>query len=521
MLRFELAAGRPYYKTVSTNPKFISHSTSAPRCPLAGRHLIARLQSTMTIALTLGPSPTCWEQPKLCCAAVLSPCPQVAGARHAALFQRFIVALTRGGPGGLPRPIEIHAHDPRRYVADMLAWVHQALCGEREFVVALFGDSSSSRDAATNEAGTRRGTSDDQVTMSSTVLLDRIFESICRPLKVRIEQVLMMNPPLLLCYQLGQLTDFYCSLVVDILGPDAALSQTVGSCRDTANRTFMEQLKAAGDRLLRTPPQPPADLTAPLQVSQSMQLLNEIISAYESSLQHAAPKQQHQQQDSDVEVQQADDGLSSVLSAVLDPLLEMIKRSAEALSPNSPARLDDGTKLDPTAHKVYLINCLSVCQQTLAVRPAAAAPAQQSAELINSHLNSLVGQEAGWLLARSGLAEVVERVRLYQATSKMSGAAAPAAPLAADPSLSHYAVAEALRRFFVAVSSPDALPEFSSIQSPRLRGEAVSRVAASLVDAYEQVYRLLDDPTAGYAELGGSSMVKHTPAQVRTILGVI
>ena len=49
----------------------------------------------------------------------------MAGARHGALFQRFIVALTRGGPGGLPRPIEMHAHDPRRYVADMLAWVHQ------------------------------------------------------------------------------------------------------------------------------------------------------------------------------------------------------------------------------------------------------------------------------------------------------------------------------------------------------------------------------------------------------------
>lgn len=51
--------------------------------------------------------------------------PKVAAARNAALFQRFIVALTRGGPGGLPRPIEMHAHDPRRYVADMLAWVHQ------------------------------------------------------------------------------------------------------------------------------------------------------------------------------------------------------------------------------------------------------------------------------------------------------------------------------------------------------------------------------------------------------------
>ena len=45
--------------------------------------------------------------------------------RHNALFRRFISALTRGGPGGLPRPIEVHAHDPLRYVGDMLGWLHQ------------------------------------------------------------------------------------------------------------------------------------------------------------------------------------------------------------------------------------------------------------------------------------------------------------------------------------------------------------------------------------------------------------
>ena len=43
-------------------------------------------------------------------------------------------ALTRGGPQGLPRPIELHAHDPLRYVGDMLAWVHQAIAAEREFL---------------------------------------------------------------------------------------------------------------------------------------------------------------------------------------------------------------------------------------------------------------------------------------------------------------------------------------------------------------------------------------------------
>jgi hypothetical protein len=47
---------------------------------------------------------------------------EVASARHTALFQRFIKALTRG-----PRPIEMHAADPRRYVLDMMAWVHQSL----------------------------------------------------------------------------------------------------------------------------------------------------------------------------------------------------------------------------------------------------------------------------------------------------------------------------------------------------------------------------------------------------------
>lgn len=54
-----------------------------------------------------------------------TPLVQVANMRHNALFRRFISALARGGPGGLPRPIEVHAHDPLRYVGDMLGWLHQ------------------------------------------------------------------------------------------------------------------------------------------------------------------------------------------------------------------------------------------------------------------------------------------------------------------------------------------------------------------------------------------------------------
>lgn len=57
----------------------------------------------------------------------------------------------------------------------MLAWVHQSLASERELLVSLFGDD---RAAATDGEG-------GVVDMPSTAqLLDRVFESICKPLKV-------------------------------------------------------------------------------------------------------------------------------------------------------------------------------------------------------------------------------------------------------------------------------------------------------------------------------------------------
>ncbi|RHY28977.1 hypothetical protein DYB32_005559 [Aphanomyces invadans] len=55
-------------------------------------------------------------------------------SRRNGLLRRFVKALTIGGPSGIPRPIEIHAHDPVRYSGEMLAWVHQTLVGEAEFV---------------------------------------------------------------------------------------------------------------------------------------------------------------------------------------------------------------------------------------------------------------------------------------------------------------------------------------------------------------------------------------------------
>lgn len=76
----------------------------------------------------------------------------------------------------MPRPIEMNAHDPRRYLGDMLAWLHQALASERELLISLFGQDDPSR------AGDQSNGHSD--VPSSSALLDRVVEGVCRPLKV-------------------------------------------------------------------------------------------------------------------------------------------------------------------------------------------------------------------------------------------------------------------------------------------------------------------------------------------------
>lgn len=58
-------------------------------------------------------------------------------ARRAVLVGSFIDALTRGGPNGHPKPMEHHAHDPQRYVGDMLAWLIQNIPVEKENLFIL------------------------------------------------------------------------------------------------------------------------------------------------------------------------------------------------------------------------------------------------------------------------------------------------------------------------------------------------------------------------------------------------
>lgn len=41
------------------------------------------------------------------------------------------------GPDGNSKSIEMQAHDPKRYIGDMFAWLHQAIPSEKENLMQL------------------------------------------------------------------------------------------------------------------------------------------------------------------------------------------------------------------------------------------------------------------------------------------------------------------------------------------------------------------------------------------------
>ena len=60
------------------------------------------------------------------------------------------------------------------------------------------------------------------------------------------------------------------------------------------------------------------------------------------------------------------------------------------------------------------------------------------------------------------------------------------------------------------------------MQAPRLRADAVARIAQSLAEAYETVYSAVTDPANGYTQQqGASAALEHGPENVRMILGVL
>ncbi|XWS62266.1 hypothetical protein CRYUN_Cryun07bG0195500 [Craigia yunnanensis] len=452
---------------------------------------------------------------------------EVANMRHNALFRRFISALTRGGPGGMPRPIEVHAHDPLRYVGDMLGWLHQALASERELVLALLDpDALIDTGSAANRFSKNLENDFGKIEADLTFVLDRIFEGVCRPFKVRVEQVLQSQPSLIISYKLSNMLEFYCYTISDLLGRETALCNTLWALKDAAQKTFFEILKSRGEKLLRYPPLVAVDLSPPPAVREGVSVLLEIIETYNSMMVPASGKKP---------------AFDPVISALLDPIIQMCEQAAEAhkskgaghssrrgrmssdsgqlsksavdaiLSNNNSATFSQNIE---APSKIFLINCLCAIQQPLLGHEVAADYVKKLGMMIDNHVHVFVEKEVDTILRRCGLS--MKMHHFYNSLNKDTTVGAPLAELEDTTPAS---LSECLKAFFgFILGSGSSLPEFEQIQVPKLRSDACIQVARSLADAYELIYNAIMDPKNSYPD--PKSLARHPPDQIRTILGI-
>jgi conserved oligomeric Golgi complex subunit 6 len=120
-------------------------------------------------------------------------------ARRSVLVRAFIDALTQGGPDGIPKPIEMHAHDPKRYIGDMFAWLHQAIPSERENLLVLIKLC-------------------DKYDLSEQIqaALANISDGLCHPLKVRVEMILNTEKDTIVLYSIANLIRFYQNIINNV-----------------------------------------------------------------------------------------------------------------------------------------------------------------------------------------------------------------------------------------------------------------------------------------------------------------
>jgi conserved oligomeric Golgi complex subunit 6 len=262
----------------------------------------------------------------------------VVNSRRSLLVQKFVLALTQGGPAGqLYRAIDLHANDAVRYISDMLAWMHQALASEEEFLQVIFGDHSKApaEPVATSsprpkdpkrDEGTAHG-SEDLQGMSLQEMLSRCVHGLGRPLRVRIMQTLESKPTVEVLYAILDLLAFYQATFSKILPIENAVHSATKGCYLECKRLFVQTINRQADALISTPSSCPVDLTASHSTKECAKQIRDILKASSSalsSLNHALPD----------ETVESSDGcsLEEVLGQIIQPLLRSCRLSCQSLS---------------------------------------------------------------------------------------------------------------------------------------------------------------------------------------------
>jgi len=381
------------------------------------------------------------------------------------------MALTQGGPSGKPRQIEIHAHDPHRYVGDMSAWIHQCLASESELIISLLRK-------CVNETEEQKRKYEE----NKAKILNRCLTDICPPFRARLVQVLSSKPGLVITFRLSNLLDFHRRNFLRLLGPGSTLALTFTECKEDTLKFFFGLAKKHMEKLERAPPIPPSDLSPPYEILEAIQRMSEIMAIIDTSL---VPQEEYYTE------------LDAVVESILMPLVDICIQSTPSLQGLPKC--------------VYMLNCIS----TMKVIIQDSAFATRQSIVLGAHTekvqSDLIKLQSTVILETCGLNPILTLFKtvLLDQDKKI--------PLSQIPGLDYTSLYNALRIFDTKLLDLTiSMPLTDKLQSQDIRKQVRSAVAGIISDSYKNLYEAVNLTENGYVNV--ENLFRYKPDQVRTMI---
>ncbi|KAJ5086867.1 hypothetical protein NUU61_008174 [Penicillium alfredii] len=333
----------------------------------------------------------------------------LSDAFHYALTDAMAGANGAGAGHRGVKPIEFSAHDPLRYVGDMLAWVHSTTVSEREALEALFV-----ADGEELARGIKAGLSSEpwaRIDEGEELMFDghkalsdlvnRDLTGVSRALRQRIELVIQGHDDPVTSYKVVNLLSFYRTTFSKLLGPKSHLVDLMQNLEkftlghfETLMRDQISTLSS--DHLSLSPPE---DLSAPQFLLDALEGLTLLMKTHEASV----GPEDDLSSDADSE-----NGFTPVLRAAFDPFLTLARSSSDEIQ-------------ERTAQTIYRTNILLVARATIS--PFAFASATHAAPLstaLSTLRVDLLEIQRQFLLETSGLQTLLKALEPFSKTAKES-----------------------------------------------------------------------------------------------------
>lgn len=310
--------------------------------------------------------------------------------------------------------------------------------------------------------------------------LSHITEGLCRPLKVRVEQVTVSEPGAVILFCLSSLLKFYHQTINQVVTVESQLLNVLKELQDLSKKMFYNSMTCHCNQLLEQIELPPADLSPPESLTQSLTLLKEILTCQDASL---------------VSIDDRQKDVPQILTTMLEPLLQMCHMSA--------------SKLAPVDMAVYLTNCLHLTHTSLTVFEFSDQQLEMLQAQMEAHLDTLVSEQTSQIVGQLGFGTIYKTLQAYQPKQ---------GPLSTIPGCDALAIQSANKKLDAFLSSPDSLtlPQCNLLLSVVLRQDLRSRTVELLCSVYKQIYNAIHDPSNGYPE--PDSLFPRSPDQICTLL---